>query len=397
MIPKFKKKKNPTIIKSAVFVLVILLVGLSLKIFTQNKNVPHKNQIDLQISLNSKRPFNQNAILTDLKFKHLSFAEETQDSSLFPFAKQFASVIRAVKSLSKETAEKEYGTWIWTPILQMTPEYMQEIISGAKSNGINAIYLSIDSYLDIFTMQKGEERNIKREEFVKKLKQFIGFANKSGIAVDAEAGWQNWAEENNEYKAFAVVNFVKSFNEQNNLKFRGFQYDVEPYLLSRYQKEPESVLKNFVKLVDDTEKYLSDSGLDFTVVIPDFFDGGDKMTPKFSYKKRNAFVFDHLLNILDRGANNSLIIMSYRNFAEGLDGAIEVSANEMRTAKTGIHNTRVIIAQETGEVLPPYITFHNTSRRYFSEQISKINKAFQDNENFGGIAIHYVNAFLSMR
>jgi hypothetical protein len=246
-------------------------------------------------------------------------------------------------------------------------------------------------------MKDGAEKRELKEKFSKILEDFIIRANQKGIAVDAEAGWQNWAEEGNEYKAFAIVDFVKNFNAARQNKFRGFQYDVESYLLNSYKKNPAPVLKNFVRLVDLTENFIGTSALRFSVVVPDFYDKKDKTTPRFSYNNKKDFVLGHLFKILDERADSSLIVMSYRNFADGKDGAIEVSENEMRTAKRNARNTKIIIAQETGNVLPPYITFHDTSKKYFSEQIEKINSAFDSRSNFGGIAIHYVNAFLALK
>ena len=91
---------------------------------------------------------------------------------------------------------------------------------------------------------------------------------------------------------------MKNFNDSEEEKFRGFQYDVEPYLLEEYKEDPAPVLKRFATLVDKTEKFIGESDLRFSVVVPDFFDEKDKMTPKFSYAGRRASIFKHLLNIL---------------------------------------------------------------------------------------------------
>lgn len=381
------------------FVGIIFICSVVVSFFVlrnDNKPIPHRNLLDTKISQYSDKHITPNAVATNPEFKNISF--ETPPAKSTIFSSQIATVVRAIKSFTssaKKEEIKEYGSWIWTPIMQMTPKYIESIISGTKKDGINTIYVSIDSYLDIFIMPKGTEREKQKEIFSKKLENFIILANKKGIEVDAEAGWRNWAEGENTYKAFAVVNFVKSFNETHQNKFRGFQYDVEPYLLDSYQKDKASVLKNFVKLVDQTEYFLASSTLKFSVVVPDFWDGKDKMAPKFSYNNKKDFVFGHLLNILDKRSNNSIIIMSYRNFAEGDDGAIEITKNEMQTAKK--YNTKIIIAQETGDVSPPYITFHNTSKNYLFKQIEKINANFGNHSNFGGIAVHYANTLVALR
>jgi hypothetical protein len=172
---------------------------------------------------------------------------------------------------------------------------------------------------------------------------------------------------------------------------------VEPYLMDSYQKNQALVLGNFVSLVDKTQYFLSSSTLRFSVVVPDFYDSKDALTPEFSYNGNKDYTFGHLLSILDKRPGSSIVIMSYRNFADSDDGTIGISKNEMQTANSGAYNTKIIIAQETGDVPPPYITFHGTSKEYFKEQIGKINSAFNSYPNFGGIAVHYVNAFLALK
>ena len=388
--------------KNKILGLVVFIGIIMTLVFIFRNNgepIPHRNLIDTKISQYSDKNITPNAKATNPEFKNIVF--EIPPANSFIFSSQIATVIRAVKSLTssvkKEDDIKEYGSWIWTPIMKITPEYTESILSDAKADGVNTIYLSIDSYLDIFVMKKGGERENQKKIFSKKLEYFIKSANKKGIVVDAEAGWRNWAEDGNEYKGFAIVNYVKNFNATHQNKFRGFQYDVEPYLLDSYEKNKVGVLKNFIELVDQTEYFLGESILHFSVVIPDFYDKKDGLTPKFSYNGKKDFAFGHLLNVLDRRANSSIIIMSYRNFAKGKDGTIEISDNEMRTAKSGAYQTKIIIAQETGDVPPPYITFHNTSKNYLFKEIEKINSAFVAYSNFGGIAIHYANAFLALK
>ena len=396
MSKKQKRKINGIFLGIIAFALGAIVMSFILKHYNENKNVLHNDPIDTKISQYSDIYIPQSAMETNLRFKQIAFKTAPPKDSIF--SSQIAAVTKAINVLTnKQNTEKENGTWIWTPIMSMTPQYMENIISGAKKNGINAIYLSIDSYLDIFVLPQSEEKQKQEKIFGEKLENFIALADSMDIAVDAEGGWRNWAEDGNSYKPFAVVNYAKNFNATRKNKFRGFQYDVEPYLLDSYEKNSEQILKNFVALVGQTASFLENSDLRFSVVVPDFYDEKDGMTPKFSYNGKKSYTFKHLLNILDKKQNSSIIIMSYRAFAEGFDGSIEISTNEMKTAKKGSYQTKIIIAQETGEVLPAYLTFHNTSKNRLFEEIGKINTAFDPYSNFNGIAIHYANAFLALK
>ncbi|HEY4528322.1 MAG TPA: hypothetical protein VJJ48_00640 [Candidatus Paceibacterota bacterium] len=383
-----------------VLAISLLLLISSFYLFTSGprEGLPHTNPVDKTISLNRRQNITENAKVSHERFSSLAFAEPDKRSI---FSTQVADVVRTVKGVARDLGDREevreYGTWIWTPVPQMTESYINGIITGAKANKVNVIYVSIDSYLDIYVLSEGAEKKRQEKAFGDKLENFIKLANKKGIEIDAEAGWQNWAEDKHEYKALAILEYVKRFNETREHKFRGFQYDVEPYLLKRFGYFPAAVLTDFVELVDKSESFLGESGIRFSVVIPDFFDDIDGVAPIFRYGARKDSVITHLLDILERREGSSLILMSYRNIAEGADGSIEISQNEFQTAKRGFYGTKIIVAQETGDFPPPYITFHGTSKRYLNSEVTKINKTFDQHANFGGIAIHYVNSFLDLR
>ncbi|MFZ2621330.1 MAG: hypothetical protein WAX85_02120 [Minisyncoccia bacterium] len=330
----------------------------------------------------------KNAIVSDPRFRNVTF---------FDRASLLANVGGSVQTniVESGTVSTENGTWLWTPILNITPEYRDFILSGATKNGVRNIYLSIDTYLDIFVMQPGAEKDKVRKDFDDIISDFIKEANEKGITVDAEAGWRNWAENGHEYKAFATLYYTIEFNKNHTEKFRGFQYDVEPYLLDSYDKDKKSILYNFVDLMNQTVSSLDKTDLELSVVIPDFYDGQNDKSPSFSYRGKSGFTFDHLVSVLDRRPGSKIILMSYRNFTDGEDGTIEISKNEIIKANNS--KTKVVIAQETGNVEPPYITFFNKPHSYYNKQLAVIQKTFYVEKSYGGLATHYVNSLLELK
>lgn len=402
-----RKKTKKINIKYLVFAPVIFLSFLFVfNVVDDRATTPHRNNIDFDLSLNRAQTKSLSITETNQEYSHLAF-EELVEKDLNPFAYQVASVFHSIKNITifdyllsliknSDSEPKEKGSWLWTPTAYLTNDYVSEVVSGAKERGINTIYLSVDSYLDIFVMEESQVKINRELDFKKKIENFIKVANQNDIEVDALAGWKNWAEEGNLYKPYAVVNFVKDFNEESNYKFRGFQYDVEPYLLERFETEQSDVLRNFTELIHKTENFFKDTDIRFAVVIPDFYDKKDEVTEKFYYNGLSEYIIPHLISILDKRKGNSVIVMSYRNFADGEDGSIEVSKNEMKTFKRKAKNTKLIIAQETGDFPPPYITFHSKSRSHLYTEIEKIEAEFAKNRNYGGIAIHYINSYLDM-
>lgn len=385
------KKNLSFVIVTGVFLLFVFFnfkIDSSKKI-TQTENKNSSSRLTFYPKQYSDREITVNAKITDPKYKDLSFVEKNSQLSNAFSALIVRNEIPAVDNLL------ENGTWLWTPTLQMSEAYMSSIIKGAEDNGINSVYVSIDSYLDIFVMPNGEEKEKAKEKFDGILKDFISKANKKGIKVDAEAGWQNWAQAGNSYKANVVLDYVINFNRKNKEKFRGFQYDVEVYLLPEYFEGRQKVLSNFLNLINQTVTVLNNTDLQLSVVVPEFYDGTFSETPSFIYRGKNAYTIEHLLGVLERRSDSKIIVMSYRNYSSGKNGSIDISKDEINIANK--YNTKIILAQETGDVLPPYITFHNTSRLLYNKEVELLEKKFINERSYGGIATHYVNAFLELK
>lgn len=331
----------------------------------------------------------RNAIEADPRFRHVAVASRQSIAAgiLLSFS--------ASRNLAPAPARREDGTWLWTPTLQLTPEYMDAMLDGAVRHGIRNIYLSLDSYLDIFVMAEGPEKEAKRRQFDATVERFLAKAHARGLTVDAEGGWRNWAEVGHVYKPLALVEYVKAYNAAHAEKFRGLQYDIEPYLLDEYHEDKKEVLGNFLDLVYETVSRLHNTDLAFSVVIPDFYDGSAGETPELFYSMRYGYVLDHLFSILDRRTGSSVIVMAYRNESEGTDGSIAISEKEVEAA--GRFKSRVIIAQETGEVTPASLTFYGSSRAHLDTHLEKIDAAFEKRGGYSGIAIHYLNALLALR
>ncbi len=367
----------------------LLYIGLNSKTETQTETVVvQKNQKASYPVQYSDNHITENAIVSNPKFKNIAFSDK--ESML---ANSISNLIKSKGP--RVSTESEKGTWLWTPILQITPSYMKSIMAGARKNNVRNIYLSIDSYLDIYIMPDGEEKDKKKKAFDAIIENFIVEANKVGMTVDAEAGWRNWAESGHAYKAVATLNYAIEFNKKHRNKLRGFQYDVEPYLLAEYNKDKKEVLKNFLTLIDKSISKLDKSDLELSVVIPEFYDGTNGDTPEFVYKGKKGYTVDHLLSILDRRKQSKIIVMSYRNWSIGDDGSIEISRNEIDSAN--LHETKIVVAQETGDVEPPYVTFHKTTKPYYNRQVEAIQKTFKAEKSFGGIAVHYINALMDLK
>ncbi len=397
-----KLNKHHLIFKSIIFVAIFSLLINTIPLPVKNENIVANVNVEyIKPKQYSDTYITREAILANQNLSHLEQYKEIKPNHTNDIASAFAS-IKSIINRNKpiREGEKEHGTWIWTPIPDMTNDYIDSIVKKAVDEDVNVIYMSIDSYLDILSLSTNEETKQNYIEnkkiFDSTVSYFLKKAKESNIQVDAVGGWRNWAEDGHRYKPFAILDYVKEFNSLNEIKFRGIQYDIEPYLLERYEQEKEDVLLKFISLVEQLVNVDGLENLRFSVAIPEFYDSKSTFSPKLSYKNQTKSLVEHLLEIFSAKEDTSIIIMAYRNKAEGEDGSIEISQDEIRIANKFKYKTEIIVAQETGDVLPPYITYHNTSKEYLEQEISKISKRFNKERSFGGIAIHYVNAFVSL-
>lgn len=302
----------------------------------------------------------------------------------------------AVSNSAVTPGNKEYGTWIWESPRAMSATYRESLLAEAALHGFDTVYVTIDDYLAIDRMASGAAKTTARAEYEAAVAAFVGSAKKHGLAVDLEGGARDWAEPGNRYKGYALLDFARAYNEGHpGARVRGFQYDVEPYLLSRYEGSKAAVLSEFAAFIDESVTRLEGSSVQFSVVIPHFYDAEQAWTPAFAFKGKTAHAYTHLLNSLERAPGSTVIIMAYRNFFDGEDGTAALVQPELQEASGT--QTKVIVAQETGNVEPSYVTFYGMSQNEFAGAVKNILSEFANEQAFGGVAVHYLDSFLALR
>lgn len=291
-------------------------------------------------------------------------------------------------------ASEELGVWIWTPVSKMSTAEMEQYVSEAAANHFNAIYLTIDDYLDLTNLPAGPDKQQALSLYNQSLEHFIDLANQKGLSVDAEAGWRDWAEPENTSKAIRMMVFVMAFNESHAKKFRGVQYDIEPYLLPQYQSDQAGTLINYVRLLENLVIQNQERKLPLTIVIPNFYTATQQWTPEITVDGITDYTYNHIVRLLDKLPGSRVIVMAYRNFVSGPNGSITLSTPEIQYADNS--HVKVLVAQETGPVQPSYVTFNSLSRSDLFAAIEAIDQSFASNPSFAGVSINYLDTFLSL-
>ncbi|MEK7066368.1 MAG: hypothetical protein AAB965_02225, partial [Patescibacteria group bacterium] len=302
---------------------------------------------------------------SSLTYSSSSFSKSSIFSSL-----PISSISSSVSGGFVPPKGKEFGTWIWNSPKEMNDNYVSELLHAVSENGMNSAYVTIDDYLNISILPEGKSKDDAKKSYFESLARLIVLANSLGVAIDVEGGAKDWAIAENRWKGYALIDFVKEYNQKYpNAKVRNFQYDVEPYLLSSYENNKSSALKTYVEFIDASVVRMQSADAGFSIVIPHFYDAGQKWTPFISYNGKTTDTFSHLLDILNRKSGNTILIMAYRNFFEGNNGTRQISEYEVKQASFGNNTTNIIVAQETGNVDPSYVTFYGFSRSEFLDNL----------------------------
>ncbi|MEO8926173.1 MAG: hypothetical protein ABI306_03325 [Caulobacteraceae bacterium] len=289
---------------------------------------------------------------------------------------------------TRSDSVKEFGVWFWQSPYVMTWRYSQRLLDQAKANGFNAIYITVDDYLAIAAEPDSPQKVLQLQAYNAAVEKFITYANQGGIAVDAEGGSPDWVEAANRSKPYGILTFASQFNATHAVKFRNVQFDVEPYTLPTYKTDEVAILTEYIDMVNQlVSQNMSGGGIE--MVIP-FFYG---KTPNITYNGQTGSAFTLLLSTLDQKAGNAMLMMAYRNYASGRGGTLDISNAGMDQASQPGHSTTLIIAQETSNVHPSYVTFYGTSRADLFSQIAIINSAYASSSAFNGIAIEYIKPF----
>lgn len=292
---------------------------------------------------------------------------------------------------------REFGIWVWDSPKVMTPAHASNVITVARQNGFNVIYVTVDDYLELAEISNENERETLKDEYMLSLSVFVEAAKQAGISVDVVGGAKDWAMPDNRWKGYALIDFLKEYNERHGeARVRGLQYDVEPYLLGEYNTDKRKILKEYVEFIDESAKRMAAVDAKFTIVIPHFYDNAQAWTPSFSYEGEDAHTFTHLLRALKQKDDTSVIIMAYRNFFEDENGTRQIAEEEVKEASDGGYGTNIIIAQETGNVPPAYVTFYDYPKVSLYDALSEIQEYFKRYQRYGGVAIHYFDPFLKM-
>jgi hypothetical protein len=318
----------------------------------------------------------------------------------------FLTTIKSKKENTESISNKKgltYSAWLWTSPDSMTKNEVEKMLEHASNYNIKVVYVRLDDYTDIYMIKNVAERNRRVSEFDESVKNFIDIANKFGIVVEALGGNVNWAEESETIYPQTLFKAVMNYNANNpNYQLSGIHFDVETHNSESYKDNKDNALNNFLDLVSNMvstkENYETKTGRDFKLgfAIPFWYDNQNNNGVEIELNGQKKPIAYHILDLLNHSDHNYVVLMDYRNYADGTDGSIANALNEFEYAEKNAKKVKIVIGQETSKVEPKKITFYDTSKSKFFTEAKKIYESFSMFNTFGGIAIHHLPSFIDL-
>jgi len=267
-------------------------------------------------------------------------------------------------------------TWLWDfPSSELRAD---KIVSFCRSHNVGTIFLHYP-------------KNAFDEFYSWLIKQ----ATAHGIEVHATAGEPLWALPEGERHIMDFLQRVKHYNESHlaSAQFTGIHFDIEPHTLRKSKGDPldweadrEQIVWSWTNNVDTYTDYIAreiqvpvSCTLQFST--ENILIGPDKQKTLTEY-------------MIDR--HDKVVVMAYRNFAQGHDSIIYHAQNELNIADGLQKPNSVIVAVETTSVEPSKVTFAGTGRRYMYRQLDIVDHTFMDYKSYAGHAIHHLMSWMDM-
>lgn len=258
------------------------------------------------------------------------------------------------------------ATWLWDP-----QEFVHDeagILSFLAEKKINKLYVQIDRTIPVRTYRS-----------------FIAKATARGIKIYALDGAPDWADTKGNLHQDKLMRWLAAYQKGSKMgeKFRGVHLDVEPYLLKSWEMERETIVTNYQSLILRAKTQTSRLKLSLEMDIPFWFD-------EIPYDNRygKGVLSEWVITRTSR-----VTILAYRDQATSV---IDLVASEISFAEK--HRKTVVIGVETGKTSEgDLVSFYEEGEAYMNSELEKVQNHYGKIGGFGGIAVHHVASWKSMR
>ncbi|WP_160035607.1 hypothetical protein [Paenibacillus sp. An7] len=206
-------------------------------------------------------------------------------------------------------------------------------------------------------------------------RNFISSLQKEGVAVYALDGAPDWGITDHESKD-QFLDWFHNYQADvpSREQFKGIHLDIEPYLLENWETNQEEIICQFQTLLLQLKHFTENRNTSLGIDIPFWF---DEIT--FDNKYGQGYLSQWLIQNTDE-----TVVMAYRNFAEGKNGIIDLSSQEVDWAEQ--ENKKITIAVETEKTPEQHVSFYSENKHTLASEIKLVQEHYKG--RIAGIAIH---------
>lgn len=269
-------------------------------------------------------------------------------------------------SKEKKSWDSNLYTYLWdTEILINEGE---KILKFSEENNIRNIYLYINYNIE----------NKLYRDFIKK-------AYSKDIKVYALNGAPNWALDITRKEVDKFYFWLTAYHKETKdkeEKFIGVHLDVEPYLISDWDKNRENILEEYQKFII----YANEKGNNENIItgfdIPFWFD---------EIEYNNQYGIGKLSDWVIKNATE-ITIMAYRDSSEEI---IKITQNEIDYGEK--ENKKIIIGVEIYKSKEgDFISFAEEGKQYMKDELLIVTDKYRAYKYFTGFAIHDISSYIKL-
>jgi hypothetical protein len=308
------------------------------------------------------------------------------------------------RTASRAPLRPGLAAYDWHNASEFSPAEARQRLRFLSANGFRTVYLDLGDYLDVADQPVSEAQQARLRQLKQALRRYVAAASSYGLAVHAVGGGPDWVHEERRYLGAKVVQLVAEYNLGVSATERlgGVQLDIEPYLDPGFFADEQASLTAFLVtlqgIVDTYRPLRTDPAnlrLQLGFVIPFWFDGDHEAPGPVLFNGTTKPAAYHIIDMVADLPTAYVLVMSYRNFAPGIDGSIYHARREFRYARGVGAACGLVIGQEYANSPPPKITFHGHPRRTFQQAAYQIAYAFRDSPQFRGLSIHDLDSYMA--
>lgn len=240
--------------------------------------------------------------------------------------------------------------WVWDAQYPFT--HPLKFYTFLQDKDVDKVYLQINTTIPI-----GQYKSLSTK------------LNSLGIQLYALDGDPNWINDPTRY-----ANLLTYLKGQSAI-FTGLHLDIEPYLLPEWNSNRTGTVPKFQNTVSELYDYCQSRLYRLEFAIPFWYDN-DLLT----------FMLNH---------SDEVVVMAYRNFAEGGNGTIDISSRIIDLADQ--LNKKVSIGVETTNLPENYVSFHNLGENAMIAELEKVRQTFQPHRSFHGFAMHDLAGWMALK